>query len=211
MEYMADGHQKQLENMKKANEKTLKDKKGIADEKMLKLNQERLDAKEENERNLKEVMKMYENENTAPSNGQASFASPNHTSDDRQSASFESDANTRDSRRASFESSNAGDYLPGLLESANASSNAQAIRRIILRTEAARTWQQNSETKQRKLKDIMADLLLRDATRAAAVTVGVVAAVGVGAAVSAGATAVGATVGTATLSAVAITKGCSIM
>lgn len=135
MKNMADGHQEQMENMKKANEKTLKDEKGKADEEIQKLNQKLLDEKEENGRNLREVQEMYANApaprpapgpapRPAPCYGQASFASPN----------------TGGCRQVS-------------LESKRASRKPQAVI-MYQRTETARLWQQNSERKQRELKAV---------------------------------------------------------
>ncbi|KAJ7380881.1 hypothetical protein OS493_004464 [Desmophyllum pertusum] len=127
MKNMADGHQEQMENMNKANEKTLKDEKGKADEEIQKLNQELLDEKEENGRNLREVQEMYANApapGPAPCYGQASFASPN----------------TGGCRKVS-------------LESKSASRKPQA-EIMYQRTETARLWQQNSERKQRELEAV---------------------------------------------------------
>lgn len=120
---MTDGHQKQMENMKKANEQKLKDEKGNAEKELHKLNEDALYWKKENERNLKEVKKIYGYGNTVPSNGQASF---------------ESGATTQGGKQPSFES---------------ASTTANKTQVIITqRTETAQNWQQDDERIQRELK-----------------------------------------------------------
>lgn len=77
MEKRDQEYRQQMKNMEEANEKKLRDQKKENYENNQKLNREILNWKEKNESNLKEIQKLTEKVNEAPSKGQASFESTN--------------------------------------------------------------------------------------------------------------------------------------